>query len=207
MIITNLITPKKELYTVSSKDLISKALDMINEKLLLSIPVVDGDKFVGYISKELIYDFGFDKGIDAKSLISDFKVADVLKNDLPTASPRDDAEKVVAHLEHKHIPFVPVIGEHNSFKGIVTHHAIFHQFNEIFGLNKGSKLSVVAFDIPGQISKISRIISENNGDIISFVIVDPKTSLDVKEIMVRLSSDNFDKIVDEIQKAGFQVQD
>ncbi|WP_234122286.1 CBS domain-containing protein [Clostridium hydrogenum] len=207
MLISNLITHKSELLTVKPTDLISKALEVINKNNLLSIPVIDDDKYYGYISKEIIFSFQFEKNIDKKSLISDFKVEELMKSDLPIASPWDGVEQVVSYLEHKHIPFVPIIGKYDSFNGIVTHHAVFHQFNEIFGVNKGEKLSVVAFDIPGQISKISRIISENNGDILSFVVIDPKTAIDVKEIVVRLVSEDFDKIVKEIKKAGFQVQD
>ena len=91
-------------------------------------------------------------------------------------------------------------------KGIVTHHAIFHQFTELFGLNKGRRLAVIAYDIQGQISKLSKIITENKGDIISFVVIDPKSLTEVKEIVVRLETDNYEDIVAKVKAAGFKVE-
>jgi len=91
-------------------------------------------------------------------------------------------------------------------QGIVTHHGIFHQFTELFGLNKGKRLAVIAYDIPGQISKLSKIITENKGQIISFVVVDPKSITEVKEIVIRLSTDNIDEILEKVKEAGFKIQ-
>ena len=66
--------------------------------------------------------------------------------------------------------------------------------------------SVIAYDIPGQISKLSRIITENKGQIISFVVVDPKSVTEVKEIVIRLSTDNMDEILKKVKEAGFKIQ-
>ena len=51
---------------------------------------------------------------------------------------------------------------------------------------KGKRLAVIAYDIQGQISKLTNIITENKGNIISLVVVDPKSLTEVKEIIIRL---------------------
>jgi len=73
------------------------------------------------------------------------------------------------------------------------------------GLNKGKRLSVIAYDIKGQISKLSKLISEVGGDIISFAVIDPKVKTDVKEIVVRVKADNFDAVVEKVKEAGFRL--
>lgn len=206
MFVKNLMLPLEQLVTVSPEDNIKKALQIIDENNFLSVPVVKGDKFYGSISKDRIYAYYYEKCVEKQCFLSDFLVENVMRTDIPTISPTDQMEKAAHVLEIKNKVFVAVVDEDGVFKGIVTHHAIFHEFTEVFGLNKGKRLSVIAYDIPGQISKLSNIINENKGDIISFVVVDPKSVTEVKEIVVRLRTDNFDEIISKIKAAGFKIQ-
>lgn len=206
MFVNNLMLLKEKLVTVTPKVTIGKALEIMDENNFLSIPVVEENKFYGAISKERIYTYYYEKCLDKKCLLSDFIVENVMRTDVPVINPMQQAEEAAHFLETRSISFVAVVDSYGDFKGIVTHHAIFHQFTELFGLNKGKRLAVIAYDIQGQISKLSKIITENKGDIISFVVVDPKSVTDVKEIVVRLKTDNFDEIVSKVKASGFKVQ-
>ncbi len=42
-------------------------------------------------------------------------------------------------LERMRISFVAVVDEFDNFKGILTHKAVFREFNNAFGLNKGKE--------------------------------------------------------------------
>lgn len=206
MLVRNQMMPIAKLYKISPDDTISKALEVLNKNNLMSAPVLKGDKFYGAISKNSIYEFYFEKCPDKQSLLSDFKVSDVMRTDVPVIEPGENLEKAVKYLEQRNISFVAVVNDHGEFQGIITHHAIFHEFTDLFGVGKGKRISVIAFDIPGQISKLSRIVTENKGDIISFVVVDPESVTEVKEIVMRINTDNFESIVEKIKNAGFKVQ-
>jgi len=206
MFVSNLMLSKDKLTTVEPKMTIGEALDIMEKNNFLSIPVAEGNKFIGAISKEKIYTYYYEKSIERQCLLSDFSVENVMRTDVPTINPLEQIEEAAHFLETKSIAFVAVVDNNGEFKGIITHHAIFHQFTELFGLNKGKRLSVIAYDIPGQLSKLSKIITENQGDIISFVVVDPKSVTEVKEIVVRLRTDNFDEILSKVKSAGFKVQ-
>ena len=206
MFVKNLMLPKEKLVTITPSDTIKRALEVIEENNFLSIPVTQGEKFYGSISKDKIYAFYFEKSVDKDCLLSDFKVENVMRTNVPAIHPLEQMEKAAHFLEVKNISFVAVVDEYGSFKGIVTHHAIFHEFTELFGLNKGRRLAIMAYDIPGQVSKLSRIISENGGDIISFVVVDPKSVTDVKEIVIRVRTENFQDILEKVKDAGFKIQ-
>jgi acetoin utilization protein AcuB len=206
MFVNNVILPREKLVTVSPKQTVKRALELIEKNNFLSIPVAEDEKFYGTISKERIYTFYFEKSLDKKSLLEEFLVENVMRTDIPTIEPLANVEEAAHYLEVKNTSFVAVIDSYGAFKGIVTHHAVFHEFTELFGLNKGNRISVIAYDVPGQISKLSKLITENDGNIISFVVVDPKTMTEVKEIVVRLRTDNYDLMVKKIKEAGFQVQ-
>ena len=206
MFVNNLMLSKEKLVTVTPKDSVKKALELIEEYKFLSIPVAEGDKFYGTISKERIYTFYFEKNLDRKSLLEEFLVENVMRVDVPKVDPMEQVEEASNYLATENTPFVAVIDSANEFKGIVTHNAVFKQFTELFGLNRGQRISVIAHDIPGQISKLSKIITENNGDIISFVVVDPKSLTEVKEIVVRIKTENYDDILKKVKDAGFKVQ-
>jgi acetoin utilization protein AcuB len=206
MFVKNLMLPIEKLVTITPKDTIKKALELIDENNFLSIPVAESGKFFGSISKDRIYAFYYEKCLDKECLLSDFKVENVMRDDVPTIHPLEQMEKAAHFLEVKNISFVAVVDEYGTFKGIITHHAIFHEFTELFGINKGRRLAVIAYDIPGQVSKLSKIISENGGDIISFVVVDPKSITDVKEIVVRIRTENFQQILEKIKDSGFKIQ-
>ena len=206
MFVNNLMMPKERLVTVTPKTTIGDALKIMDRKGFLSIPVVENNKFYGTISKERIYTYYYEKCIEKECLLSDFLVESVMRIDIPTLSPYDEVEEAAYSLETKNVSFLAVKDKNDNMLGIVTHSAIFHQFTEVFGFNRGKRLAVIAYDIPGQISKLSNIITENRGQIISFVVVDPKSVTDVKEIIVRLRTDNFEDIVNKTKEAGFKIQ-
>lgn len=206
MIVKGIMLTKDKLITVSPKDTIKTALDVIKKNSLLSIPVTLGGKFYGSISEDRIYTYYFEKSLEKDCLLEDFKVENVMRTDVPTIEPQENIEKAVHFLEINNISFVAVVNVYGEFEGIITHRAIFHEFTEIFGVNKGTRLAVIAFDIPGQIAKLSRIIYENDGNVISCVVIDPETVTDVREIVLRVKSDNYKMIVKKVKDAGFSVQ-
>lgn len=206
MLVKNIMLPLEKLITISPKDSIQKALQVMDDNSFLSLPVCEGNKFYGAISKDRIYAFYYEKCPDKQCFLSDFKVENVMRTDVPSINPMELIEKASHFLEVKNIAFVAVVDDRDNFVGIVTHNAIFHEFTELFGLNKGSRIAVIAYDIPGQISKLSKIITENSGDIISFVVVDPKSLTDVRELVIRLKAENVNLIKDKLVNAGFKIQ-
>ena len=207
MYVKNLMVPKEELVTVTKEDSLQFALDLIEKNDFLSIPIVGKNKFYGVVTKELILKY-FYRVTNEKSQIislSDYKVEVVLKSDLPVLHMNDLVEAAANLLYLNKAVFVAVLDEAGEFKGIITHKDIFREFTSLFGLDKGKRISVTAYDIPGQILKLTKIISENKGDIISCVVEDPKSKLTVKEIVIRIDTDNYELIVHKIESSGFKV--
>ncbi|SHK67518.1 CBS domain-containing protein [Clostridium cavendishii DSM 21758] len=205
MLVKSIMLSVDKLTTISSTISIGQAMKIMEKNRFLSIPVVDGSEFKGAISRNAIYEFYFNNGEDKKSLLEDYQVAHLLRKDIPIINAEEHLEGAVAFLEKMNISFVAVVDDFNEFKGIITHHGVFEQFTNVFGLNKGDRLAVMAFDVPGQISKLSKILTENYADIISFVVVDPKSVTDVREIVVRMRTEKLDEIEIKVREAGFKV--
>lgn len=208
MYVNNLMVSKEELVTVTREDSIQFALDLIEKNDFLSIPIVEKNKFYGVITKELIFQYYYKVSNEKAEIISlsDFKVKEVMNTELPVLHMNDLVETAADLLYLNKAIFVAVLDETGEFKGIITHKDIFKEFTSLFGLNKGKRIAVTAYDIPGQILKLTKIISENRGDIISCVVEDPKSKLAVKEIVLRIATDNYEHIVHKVESAGFKVQ-
>lgn len=207
MLVKNVMLTKDELITVSKKATIDEALKLMEEHNYLSLPVVEKGKFYGLIAKDKIYEYCYKNEVTEETLSSELIVENLMSTDIPFIEPQEAVEMAVDYLAQKSIPFVAVIDEDKVFNGILTHKAVFEQFVEVFGMNKGERLAVIAFDIPGQLSKLSKIIADNDGDIISFVVVDPKSvTSDVKEMVLRVNTKNISKLINKIKEAGFKVQ-
>lgn len=206
MLVKALMVPKENLDTVRPEDSIRIALDKMNEKNFLSIPVLDGNTFKGVVSKERIFEDYFRVGGDRDSYLDNSKVRDYTRTDIPHLTSQDNIEDAAFTLEINGIPFVAINNIVGEFEGIVTHNIIFKTFSEILGLDKGKKLSIITYDIPGQIAKIADIIKKHEGDIISLVVMDPKVKTDVREITIRVRAENFENIVTAVKDAGFRVE-
>lgn len=206
MLIKAFMLPKEELITAALDESLGSALNKIEERNFLSIPVIDGKKFVGVISKEKIYEEYFQIGGNREEYLNNTRVRKIIRTGIPFLKPQDEVEKAADTLENYGVPFVAIINDNEEFEGIVTHYAIFREFADILGIDRGGKISVIAYDIPGQVAKLADIITKNGGDIISFVVLDPKTKTEVKEIVVRIKADRFNEIVNAVKSAGFRVQ-
>lgn len=206
MLVKALMLQKDELITGTPDDSLKIALNKINERNFLSIPVVDGKKFAGVISREKIFEEYFEIGGNREDYLDNTRIKKIIRTDIPSVRPQDEIEKAAQALVNYGVPFVAVINEADEFEGIITHFTIFKEFLSILGIDRGKRLAVIAYDIPGQIAKLSEIISRNGGDILSFVVLDPKIKTEVKEIVVRIKANNFVEIVEAVSRAGFRVQ-
>lgn len=205
MLVKTVMLGVDNLSIVRSDTAVYEAMNIMKQNNFLSIPVVDRDEFKGVIATNDIYEYYFNTEISKKDFIENMKVGEITRRNIPIINEEEQMEKAVALLERMLISFVAVVDDFNKFKGILTHKAVFREFNNAFGLNKGDRIAIRAYDIPGQISKISKIITENNADILSFVVVDTKSLTQVKEIIVRIKNGNTEDIKKRIKESGFKV--
>lgn len=207
MFIKSHMLPKGQLTTVQVEDNLESVLKKIDDGNFLSLPVFDGDEFKGIIMKEAIYRTFFENpGKNNDEYLKETKVKEIYTEDYKSISGDERIEKASYLLKELRTPFLPVFDFQKRFIGILTHFAIFKAFSEVFGLDKGTRIVVNMFDLPGQMARLAEIIRKEDINIMNLTSVDPGV-LDLIQVVIRLDIDpeDADRLIEKMQLAGFKI--
>lgn len=163
--------------TIDANDVISKAADIMSEKNLHRLPVMENGKPVGLVTKGLITS----KGVGGATSLSVFELNYLLNRtsvktvmiklkDLVTISSdkllEDAADLMLAH----DIGCLPVVDD-GVLVGILTQNDLFKAFLDILGYNrKGSRIDVRVPDTLGILGEVSKVFVANNANITNFTV-------------------------------------
>lgn len=202
MLIKNILIPFRELTIISMNDTAEQTLAVIDSKSLLSLPVVEGKKFIGIISKRYILQEFFNSGEDRETFMKR-PIGDFMKTKITCLSPNDLVEDAVNLLCEHNVQFIPVINN-DEFVGIVSHKAVFKTLRNALGMGY-TRLVITTYDLKGQLAKLSEIISREKGNIISIVQMDPEV-MGLKELILRVDVPHPHKLVKILDETGFTVR-
>lgn len=205
MLIRPIILPANKLTVISMKDTAQKAIQIIEENGFLSLPVIEGKKFVGLLSKQFIYDEFFKSGETDYNKFFQKPVAEFMITPLEAVKDSTPVEEAAEMFFESKIRFLPVVDNNNDFVGILTQKALFNLITKVFGLHD-AKLVILASDFSGTIAKISEIIYKHGANITNIVQMDTGL-MEVKEISIRLECDNLDKLVEKLKNNGIKVRE
>ncbi len=205
MLIRPIILPANKLTTLSTKDTAQKAIQIIEENGFLSLPVVEEKKFLGFLSKQFIYDEFFKSGETDYNKFFQKTVAEFITTPLEAVKESTPVEKAAEIFFASKIRFLPVVDNNDNFVGILTHIALFDVIIKVFGLHD-AKLVILASDFSGVIAKISEIIYKHGANITN--IVQMETGLmEVNEISIRLEGKDLEKLVEKLKNNGIKVRE
>lgn len=200
-----ILIPAQDLMLLKPTDTAAFAVDYIEKNGFLSLPVVDGKKFIGFLSKQYIYDSFFK---DHQTDIIEFlkrPVSEFIYQEIEPISADYQVEEAAQIFFKEKIRFIPVVDAHNDFQGIVTQNVLFGILTKIYGL-KNAKISILTDNFKGTLSRITEIISKYDGNITNVVLLDTEV-MGIQEISIRLDATDVDKIVKKLQEKGFEVRE
>lgn len=204
MKIRAIMTPVKKLTILKPTDTAKVAMELIENNGFLSLPVADGDTFVGFLSKQFIYDTYFaEKAADMEEFLSR-PVSKFIHNQVEPVSIELLIEEAADIFFKNKVRFLPVV-ENGVFSGIVTQNALFGILTKVYGLEH-SKISIITDDFKGILTRIADIIAKNGGNIRNVALLDTEV-MGIQEISIRLEGDDIDKIVEKLTEKGFKVRD
>lgn len=205
MYVKNHMLPKDELVMLQINETLKSALVKLNSRDFLSLPVFDGDTFKGILMKEAIFRNYFEKDCTEKEkFLEESNVGDYYNSNVKTIYDNELVENASYLLNELRTPFLPVLNEKKKFIGILTHGIIFSAFSEIFGIKKGTRISINVFDIPGQIAKLTEVIRKSNINIANLAVMDAKV-MGIYNVILRVDECNVDELIEKIEKAGFKI--
>lgn len=203
MMVKNIMIPIEKLTTVALEDTVKDTIALIDAHNLLSLPVVQGNKFVGIISKKYIFEEYFKSNEDKEEFL-ERKVAEFMKTKIDAVSERDLVEVPGTILAEHNLQFVPVVNEKGNFNGIVTHKAIFKTFNKILGVGH-TRIEVITRDVKGRLAALTEIITKQDVNILSIAEIDIEV-MNLREIIMRVESKNIKALIEALNGGGFTVK-
>ncbi len=200
-----IMMPLKKVQCISIEQTIGEAMEMIDEHKLLSMPVVDGKKFIGVLSKQHTYESFFKDYDCTKEEFFQHKVSEMMKSRVETVSKETKIQEAAAQFISSKVRFIPVTDDKGNLEGIVTQQAIFKEYQKLFG-TKYNSVIILCNDYKGTLSKMAEVISKAGGNIKNFVQIDTEI-MNIQELHVSIQAENFQEVVAALKKNKFDVRD
>lgn len=199
------MTPVNELKVLKPTDSAKHAIELIEANGFLSLPVAEEKSFIGFLSKQFIYEMFFKEKASDIDTYLEKPVSDFIVNTIEPITPDLFIEEAADIFFKNKRRFIPVVGDQNEFLGIVTQNALFGILTKIYGL-KDPKISILTDDFKGVLTKIAETISKNDGNITNIALLDTEV-MGIQEISIRLEGRDIDKIVKKLEEKGFKVRE
>lgn len=203
MYIKSVIKPIQELELLRMDDSVEDALKIIDEKELLSLPVVNGKEFIGILSKRYIYQTFFEQKMDRETFLK-LPVKDFMKTKVPTLEESILVEEAMGAFIRKPYPFIPVVDENDQFVGIITRKAVMERYEKVFKSDY-PRLIIYTYDFKGKLSRIIDIITRSGGDIKNIAQLNTGV-LGLQEVYLRIKTDDIGWIARQLKQQNFNVK-
>lgn len=200
-----IMMPFSKLACISVDNTVEEAMRIIDEQGLLSLPVVNGQEFIGVLSKQYMFEEYFKNFTGTKEEFVAKKVQEFMKTKIDTIGENTRIEEAAAQFITSKVRFIPITNAHNMLLGIVTQQAVFKEYQKIFG-NKHNSMAIYTYDIKGVLGKICELISREGGDICNMMVI-PTEVLDLVEIFLRVEAPDFERVVRALERRGYDVRD
>ncbi|MCJ7833227.1 MAG: CBS and ACT domain-containing protein [Deltaproteobacteria bacterium] len=203
----------KDPITVTPDTLAIEAQNIMKENKIRRLPVVEKGKLVGIVTFRNLIEAAPSSATslsiyELNYLIMKMKVKDLMKKNVITVSPEDLVADAIA-LGMKHdIGGFPVLDNRGNLVGIVTETQISRALMQLFGTNsKEEIIHLENVDLqPGTFGNIVAAVERLGATIISMFSV-PKRTTDLMRVYVRIKPGNKEKVVTELKKAGYEIEE
>jgi acetoin utilization protein AcuB len=200
----------RNVVTVAKDASVLHVRNLLREKDINQVPVVDGKKVIGVITDGDIRENSASPAStlsvhELNYLLSEMKAGDIMTRNPVTVSPETPVEEAAKILNEKGIGCLPVVSN-DELVGIITTSDMLNVLLEVMGV--GTPSSRIELSIPGDMGEICNIAGIVKGlglSIISMVSTlnqnDPATRLTV----LRVNTDDIRELCKAMRSAGYKV--
>ncbi|WP_119067149.1 CBS and ACT domain-containing protein [Rubrobacter indicoceani] len=199
----------REVATLAPEASVAQAWQLLREREVRHIPIVEGGRLVGLVSDRDLRDASpvrkSDDGGEDENVFGWASMRDIMTTKPVTISPFDTIEHAAREIYDRRIGCLPVV-EGGDLAGIITSSDMMRTLIELFGAGKpGVWLEVEVSDEPGALAGIVDAISDRHVNLAS-VFVAPGHRVSDKVIALRLETTNPKGIVGALEDAGYAVE-
>lgn len=196
-------------YTIAFDAPITEVIELMREKNLKRVPVVQGEKVVGIITQGDLQKVSPTKAttlsiFEINYLLSKTKVSDAMTKEVITVSPDALLEEAAVLMRDNKISTLAVVKD-SKLVGIITESDIFDSFIDLLGFRDvGSRITIQAPDNPGVLADITEIFRDLDSNITHIAAY--RGSNGFSDIVIRTNTINTDMLEKRLDEHGFKIQ-
>jgi acetoin utilization protein AcuB len=189
----------KDPITISDRTSVQEAIHLMQDNSIRHLPIVNRSKELsGWVTLA-----DMKQGL-VPAMVTGLSVADLMIKNPITMHPDADVEVAARIIYEKKIGGMPVVDDDNKVVGIITVTDILNAFINIMGLlTNSTRLDVNVGKRPDGFEKVSRIIHDQGGEVVSVGIAAHRT--DKKIHYFRLKQCPAEPIIKALQDQGYEV--
>ena len=190
----------KDPVCITPESTITQVVDLMSEKGLHRLPVVNGKRIVGLVTEGVISSSGASKATslsiyELNYLLSKTTVDTVMIKNVITINENALMEDAAMMMLKNDIGCLPVVNDNGEISGILTQNDVFNAFLEILGYREeGSRITISVKDELGAIGEISKVFVRNDCN-----------ENGLADIIFRIDSFDTDRLEDDLTKSGYAV--
>ncbi|MGA9225702.1 MAG: CBS domain-containing protein [Mesobacillus sp.] len=206
MFVKSIMIPKYKCITAQQDETLQNVLTKLDENEIDGLPVLDGDKYAGVVTRHGIYQGFFKAGDKKEEYLNNTAAKEIVTLEDHFLHGSEMFETTLVKL--KDIPLLAVVDENGKFQGAVTRSDVLDQFQSAFGVHReGVRIAFTSVETEGRIARLADIAHQFHEHIISLVTFDETDKL-VRRIVMKIEKkDNIDKFVKKLEDSGFRILD
>jgi acetoin utilization protein AcuB len=197
--------------TVGPLDSFRHAMNLIRQRGIRHLPVVEGGRLVGIVTDRDVRQASPSAATSLEVhelhyLLEKIKVRDIMTSEVVTATPEMPIEAAARLMLTHRIGSLPVL-RGMALVGIITETDILSAFVEVMGIQaEQARLELVLEERAGAFLDACRIVQDQGGDIVSVVTATASHRGEPKKVMLfRLESVALDPLVKRLEASGHTV--
>jgi acetoin utilization protein AcuB len=202
---------RRELVTISPDTSLVKAKDILADKLIEHLLVVDKDgKLIGIISDRDLKQTWASPATTLSAhelnyLLKQINVESIMVKKIVTITPGTTIERAGRIMQENRIRALPVM-EDKELVGIITTTDVMGVLLDAVGIDGDStRITVLVEDRIGIVAEVSRILKDEEINMRSFVTWPEKGHPGIYQIVLRVGAPQGDKAISALTAAGFKV--
>ncbi len=197
-----------DLVFVAKDALITEANDLMEKHRLWMLPVVEGEKLLGYLQKEdvrtaLPSPATTLSKYELPEIMSHITVEDFVLKDIITVTPEMEIESAAEIMAKHNLPGLAVVSPSGKLVGYINRSVMLDVLVEEMGLHRGGSRFAIEFeDRPGVMAEVSGLIADMG---LNFVSAASFCHDNIYILVFRVQTADLNPILEELKKRGYGI--
>lgn len=195
MIARHLLT--REIVPIKTSFTGEEALNLMEDLKVSHLPIVNGEKFLGLIAEQDIYDLN-----NLKQPLGNHKLS--LKH--PFVNEHQHLYDVLKLVSELKLTLIPVLDDHNNYLGCISLRDLVHYMANSFALeNPGGIIVLEMSENDYNLTEIAQIVQSNDAKVLSLFLASHPESTRL-EVVLKLNKTDLGSVLQTFDRYGYFVK-